>query len=185
MDSEWIDVSVPIRTGMVHWPGNPQIIIERTLDIERGDDANVSRISMGTHTGTHMDAPVHFIDHGKSIDQLPLPVAIGRARVIEIENTVSINSDELVPHKIHQGERILFKTRNSLRCRQADSFVEDFVSLSSEAAKYLVNMKVMMVGIDYLSIGGFKTDGAAPHVPTASRLTEVPNESCGSLSRQT
>jgi arylformamidase len=68
MDSDWIDVSVPIRTGMVHWPGNPPVVIERTLAMERGDNANISRISMGTHTGTHMDAPIHFLEGGNSQD---------------------------------------------------------------------------------------------------------------------
>ncbi|MFZ2447473.1 MAG: cyclase family protein [Syntrophobacteraceae bacterium] len=163
MDSEWIDVSAPIRTGMVHWPDNSPVVIERALDIERGDSANVSRISMGAHTGTHMDAPIHFLEHGRGIEELPLSVAIGRARVIEIENTVVVNPDELVPHKIRRGERVLFKTVNSMGWWRSDSFAEDFVCLSCEAAKYLVDRGVRMVGIDYLSVGGFKTDGAATH----------------------
>ena len=163
VDSDWIDVSVPISSGMVHWPNNPPVVIERTLDIERGDSANVSKISMGTHTGTHMDAPVHFLDRGEGIDGLPLSVAIGRARVIQIEDTKSVNPDELVRHKIGRGERILFKTRNSTGCWQTGPFMEDFVYISSLAAQYLADLSVRMVGIDYLSVGGFRAGGAATH----------------------
>jgi len=163
MESEWIDVSVPIKTGMVRWPGNPPVRIERALDMDRGDNSNVSAITMGSHTGTHMDAPAHFLRSGGGIDELPLSLAIGRARVIQIEDMVSVRPGELVPHKIRRGERTLLKTNNSARCWQMDSFIEDFVYLSAEAAKYLVDRGVRMVGIDYLSVGGYKKDGAATH----------------------
>jgi len=163
MEAEWIDISVPLKTGMVHWPDNPPVKIARALDIGKGDGANVSNISMGSHTGTHMDAPVHFLETGKGIDALPMSVAIGRARVIQIADTESIKPGELVPHKIRKGERILFKTGNSTNCWQTDSFVQNFVYLSAEGAKYLVDRGVKMVGIDYLSIGGYKADGADTH----------------------
>src|SRR5207244_6826319 len=78
MREDWIDVSVPLRTGMAHWPDNPPVSIERMLDIERGDVSNVSRLSMGVHTGTHMDAPIHFFRTGKSIDTMPLTATIGQ-----------------------------------------------------------------------------------------------------------
>jgi arylformamidase len=163
MDSEWIDISVPLKTGMVHWPDNPAVRIERSMEIGRGAHANVSNISLGSHTGTHMDAPVHFLQSGEGIDKLPMSVAIGRARVIQIEDTQSIKPGELVPHKIRKGERILFKTANSPRCWQTDSFVTDFVHLSAEGAKFLIDRGVKMVGIDYLSIGGYKSDGSETH----------------------
>ena len=162
-DSEWIDISVPLKTNMVHWPDNPPVRIERALDLTKGDGANVSKISMGSHTGTHMDAPVHFVQSGKGIDRLPMSVAIGRARVIHIEDTVSIKPGELVPHKIRKGERILFKTGNSPRCWQTDSFTTDFVHLTAEGARFLIDRGVKMVGIDYLSIGGYKVDGSETH----------------------
>ena len=94
MSDEWIDVSVPLHTGMVHWPDNPPVTIERELSMERGDVCNVSKMSMGVHTGTHMDAPIHFIRGGIGIDQMPLTAAIGRARVIEISDSVSITPEE-------------------------------------------------------------------------------------------
>lgn len=163
MDSDWIDVSVSIKAGMVGWPGDPAVELERSLDMARGDRVNVTAMKIGSHTGTHIDAPAHFIASGPGIDELPLSTAIGRAMVIEIEDTDMVTPGELVMHEIQVGERVLFKTRNSSRCRQSDSFIEDYVSLSAEAAKYLVDCGVRMVGIDYLSVDGFKNDGLEIH----------------------
>jgi arylformamidase len=163
MTEDWIDVSVPLRTGMVHWPDDPPVSIERVLDIERGDVAIVSRLSMGAHTGTHMDAPLHFFSTGRSIDTMPLTATLGRARVIEIRDPESIKPEELRPYQIQRGERVLFKTRNSARCWQTDDFVEDFVYISQEAARYLAAQQVQTVGIDYLSVGGYFRDGVETH----------------------
>lgn len=138
-------------------------MIERTLDIGHGDEANVSKISMGAHTGTHMDAPLHFFQRGKSIDTMPLSIGIGQARVIEIRDTESIKPEELSSHHIQRAERILFKTSNSARCWQTDDFVEDFVYISQEAARYLAAKQVQLVGVDYLSVGGFFKDGVETH----------------------
>ncbi|HEY1388798.1 MAG TPA: cyclase family protein [Ktedonobacterales bacterium] len=163
MADEWIDVSVSLHTGMVHWPDNPPVSIEREMSMERGDVYNVSKMSMGVHTGTHMDAPIHFIRGGIGIDQMPLTAAIGRTRVIEIGDSVSIKPDELAGHIIQRGERILFKTRNSARCWQTGDFVEDFVYIAHEAAQYLASIGVQMVGVDYLSVGGYSVDGPETH----------------------
>lgn len=163
MADEWIDVSVPLHTGMVHWPDNPPVSIERELDMKRGDVCNVSKMSMGVHTGTHMDAPIHFIRGGVGIDQMPVTAAIGRARVIEIGDPISIKPEELVGHNIQRGERILLKTRNSARCWQTDDFVKDFVYISHEAAQYLASLGVQTVGVDYLSVGGSQVDGPETH----------------------
>jgi arylformamidase len=163
MTEDWIDVSIPLRTGMVHWPDNPPVAIERMLDIERGDVATVSKLSMGVHTGTHMDAPRHFFRTGAGIDTMPLTAAIGRARVIEIHDSESIKPEELHSYQIQCDERILFKTRNSARCWQTDNFVEDFVYISQEAARYLAAQHVQTVGVDYLSVGGFYRDGVETH----------------------
>ena len=160
---DWIDVSVPLRSGMVHWPDNPPVSIERMLDIERGDVANVSKLSMGAHTGTHMDAPLHFFRTGKGLDAMPLTATIGRTRVIEIRDPESIKPEELRPYQIQRGERVLFKTRNSTRCWHTDDFVEDFVYISQEAARYLAAQQVQTIGVDYLSVGGFFTDGVETH----------------------
>ena len=159
----WIDVSVTLRTGTVHWPDNPLVRIERMLDIEHGDAANVSTISMGSHTGTHMDAPLHFVRGGKGLDEMPLEATIGRARVIEIHDPESVKPDELRPHRLRGGERILFKTRSSARRWHEETFIEDFVYVSQEAARYLATCEVQTVGIDYLSVGGFVKDGVETH----------------------
>src|SRR5438876_5066261 len=103
MAARWIDISVPIRNGMVHWPGDPDIRVERIRDMAQGAVCNVSALSMGAHTGTHMDAPLHFIRDGKSLDQLPLEATVGPARVIEIKDRESIKREELLPHKLKPG----------------------------------------------------------------------------------
>jgi arylformamidase len=159
----WVDVSVPLRSGMVHWPDNPPVRIERMLDIERGDVANVSTISLGSHTGTHMDAPIHFVRGGEGMDRMPLDATMGPARVIEIQDPTSIKPDELDPHGIGRGERVLFKTRNSSLPWWTQDFIEDFVYVSREAARYLAERGVRTVGVDYLSVGGFYADGVETH----------------------
>ena len=163
MGESWIDISVPLYTGMVHWPDNPPVQIERVLNMDAGDAANVSALSLGAHTGTHIDAPVHFLPQGAGIDALPLSATLGPARVIEITDGESIKRQELERHAIERGERILFKTRNSARCWQSDAFVEDFVYITAEAARYLAEVGVRTVGVDYLSVGGFARDGEATH----------------------
>ena len=161
--SQWIDISVPLKDAMVHWPNNPAVTIRLFKDIELGDNSNVSMISMGAHSGTHVDAPIHFIKQGKGVDRMPLATMVGRARVIEIKDTGSIKPEELLQHHIHRGERILFKTQNSSRVWQASAFVEDFVFISDEAARFLADRGVMVVGIDYLSVGSFKHGGSQVH----------------------
>ena len=159
----WIDVSVTVRSGMPHWPDNPPIIMERVMDLSRGDAANVSHLAMGVHSGTHMDGPVHFIHEGPGLDEMPLSATMGEARVIEIENPREITADELARHELRAGERILFRTSNSIRCWRAASFVEDFVYISEPAARHLAQARVRTVGVDYLSVGGYREDGALIH----------------------
>jgi arylformamidase len=163
MASPWIDVSVRLKTGMVHWPGDPSVRISHALEMERGDPCTVSLLELGAHTGTHMDAPAHFVRGGIGIDQMPLDAAIGSARVIPIRDRQSIKTAELVRHSIRRGERVLFKTHNSDHCWDTDRFVEDFVYLSAAAAQYLVERQVRLVGVDYLSVGGFRADGVETH----------------------
>ena len=164
MRNDWIDISVPIHTGMAHWPDNPPVQVEYMLHMERGDICTVSILSMGSHTGTHMDGPFHFVPDGQGLHEMHLDAAIGRARVIEIHDPESIKLDELRPHNIQHGERLLFKTLNSTRCWKTSTFVEDFVYLSQEAARYIASIGVQTVGIDYLSVGGFKEDGLETHL---------------------
>ncbi len=163
MASSWIDISVILKSGMVHWPGDPKIEIKQIHSIAKGATANVSHISMGSHTGTHMDAPFHFLPKGKGIDTIPLDATVGKARVIEIHDRESIKAEELKGHNIRSGERILFKTINSRRCWKSDHFVKDFVYISAKAAQFLATRKVKSLGVDYLSVGGYFKDGEATH----------------------
>jgi len=161
--SGWIDVSVTVRHGMPHWPDNPPIVLERVMDIGRGDGCNVSRLAMGVHTGTHMDGPVHFVGEAPGLDEMPLGATMGDARVIEIADENEITVPELLPHDLQAGERVLFRTANSTRCWSAPTFVEDFVFISESAAQHLADSGVQTVGVDYLSVGGYHADGARIH----------------------
>ncbi len=153
--NEWIDISVPISDGMVRWPDDPPVRIYRLHDMEKGDDCNVSAVSMTVHTATHMDAPSHFTKLKTGIDRMPLSAVVGNVRIIEIDDAESIKLEEIRPHRIRKGERILFKTRNSKRKWDKKPFDEKFVYISTEAATYLAERKVQTIGVDYLSIGGF------------------------------
>jgi arylformamidase len=161
--ADWIDVSVTVKSGMPHWPDNPPIVLERVMDLGRGDPCNVSHLTMGVHSGTHMDGPVHFIHEAPGLDEMPLTATMGQARVIEIEHPREITAGELAQHRIQAGERILFRTLNSTRCWRAASFVEDFVYISEPAARHLAQARVRTVGVDYLSVGGYRADGALIH----------------------
>jgi arylformamidase len=163
MSSQWIDVSIPLRTGMVHWPDHPLVVIERVLDRERGDAAHVSKLSLSAHTGTHMDAPIHFLREGAGIDQMTVTAAMGRARVIAIASPEKVTMAELQRYQIRRGERVLFKTRNSTRVWQSDTFVTNFVYIAQDAARHLAKLGVQTVGVDYLSVGGFSHDGSETH----------------------
>jgi len=159
-----IDISVPLRDGMVHWPGDPPVRIRKVKEVGRaGSSSTLSLLSMGSHTGTHMDAPGHFLRRGRPIDRMPLSAVMGPARVIGIRDPEVIRVEELRLHGIRRGERILFKTRNSSRCWKTNSFVRDFVHLPAESACYLAGLRLRCVGVDYLSVGGYKRDGLEVH----------------------
>jgi len=162
-DQAWIDVSVTVRHGMPHWPDNPPIVVQRPMELLRGHACNLSHLAMGVHTGTHIDAPVHFIHQAAGVDEMPLAATMGPARVIEIADPRVITADELRGHSLQAGERVLFRTANSPRCWQADRFVEDFVYISEQAAEHLAETRVRTVGVDYLSVGGYHADGAKIH----------------------
>jgi len=159
----WIDVTVTLRDGMPHWPTDPPVVVERALDIGRGDPCNVSRVAMGVHSGTHMDGPVHFVHGAPGLDEMPFTATMGEARVIEIADPQRITADELLQHELTAGERVLFRTTNSERCWTTPTFVEDFVSIAESAALHLAEVGVQTVGVDYLSVGGYFVDGAAIH----------------------
>lgn len=161
--NDWIDISVPLRPELVAWPDDPGFSSKRNADMGKGDVCNLTAVNMCAHTGTHMDAPLHFVADGLPMDALPFDAVVGPARVIEIADPESIKPHELEPHDIQRGERILFKTRNSSHDWSSEPFDEGFVHISVEAAQYLVDRGVQTVGVDYLSIGGFKKGGVECH----------------------
>jgi arylformamidase len=152
---EIFDISVPIRDGMLHYSGNPPVHVRRVSSLESGDPANVSELDMGAHSGTHVDAPDHFIEGGAGAEALPLDALIGPAEVVDASaatialDLVTLRKLELPPRG---SERVLFKTRNS-QLWSRDEFTRDFVRLNGEAAAYLVERGARLLGIDYLSIG--------------------------------
>lgn len=156
-------MSVPVSAGMVAWPGDPPVRIERAQSIERGDDANVTHLDLGAHTGTHMDAPVHFFDDAAGIDSMPIEATIGVARVIALEATGAISAEELRRHDPVSGERLLIKTRNSARPWDREPFEEDFVHLAPDSAAYLAERGIRTVGVDYLSVGGYSGGSLETH----------------------
>lgn len=161
--ASWIDVSVPVRSGMVRWPGDPPVRVERVQELSRGDESNVTTLEMSAHTGTHIDAPRHYLADGASLDEMPLDATVGPARVISIADPGEILPAELAAHGLRVGERVLFRTRNSERCWESDRFVEDFVFIGAAAAQFLVERKVRTVGIDYLSVGDTGHEGDETH----------------------
>jgi arylformamidase len=162
-NNAWIDISIPLRDGMVTWPGDAPFERASTLEIANGDECNLSRISTTTHIGTHMDAPRHYLAGAAGIESMPIPAAIGRARVIEIRDPEMIRTSELKLHRLAKGERVLFKTRNSSQAWKSDEFQKKYVHIDPDAARYLVECCVQTVGVDYLSVGGFESSGAETH----------------------
>jgi len=151
---EIYDVSVPIHEGMVTYPGDPVVHMERAAAIANGDVVNLTRMDFGLHSGTHVDAPVHFIDGASGVDSVELDALVGPCEVVEVPDL----SRESVAQAPEGAERVLFKTPNS-ELWARDEFAEDFARLEGPAAALLVERGVRLVGVDYLSIG----DEAAHH----------------------
>ena len=151
---EIYDVSVPIHEGMVTYPGDPVVHMERAAAIAKGDVVNLTRMDFGLHSGTHVDAPVHFIDGASGVDSVALDALVGPCEVVEVPDL----SRESVARAPERAERVLFKTPNS-ELWARDEFAENFARLEGPAAELLVARGLRLVGVDYLSIG----DEAAHH----------------------
>lgn len=151
------DISLPISESLVVWPGDPAIHITQSSHIDRGDTATVSRLEMGAHTGTHVDAPAHFIRGGAGVESLDLDLLVGPALVIHALEQDVLSVEVLEELAIPPGiERLLFRTRNSERWSQGKGeFWTDYVGVTGEAARWLIERGVQLVGIDYLSVAPF------------------------------
>ena len=164
--TEWFDITlplnkeIPIPPAMPPQPGLPPppevsvpaATVYRFFDVDKGDKVTMSRIERTSHDGTHIDAPLHFIPGGTTIDTMPIDTTIGPCRVIGIKDDQSVTIKELKRYKIRAGERILFKTKNSPGVWATRQFAGKFVTISLEAARYLAEKKIRLVGIDYISV---------------------------------
>lgn len=152
------DITLTITPQMIVWPGDPTVNIQRISSIASGDTANVSQMTMSCHTGTHVDAPDHFLNNGKTTEGLSLDLLVGRAYVLYLPDVSVITASVLMRAEIPpRTRRLLFKTRNSEYWAKGNNeFHTDFVGLSVDAAELLVDRNVRLVGIDYLSIAPYK-----------------------------
>ncbi|MBS1583987.1 MAG: cyclase family protein [Bacteroidetes bacterium] len=157
--NNWIDISATISDGMTRWPDDPPVQVSRAETIAAGAEANVTQISTTAHVGTHIDAPLHFIEGGMDAASVPLEKLVGKAKVFHIHNPKEIGLAEIRNFDIEAGDRILFRTANSEMEWEHLPFVEDYVYLATDVAKYLAEKKINCVGIDYLSLGNKANDG--------------------------
>lgn len=159
------DLSLPLHKGMVVWPGDEDFEIE-----EKRGTAIVSEIEMSTHTGTHIDAPRHFLFNNQTVDKISISKLIGKCKLIEIKDVTEgfspprrlIEISDFAGLKIKPHAKILFKTRNS-KLLKLKKFTANYVSLSLPAAKYLVSKKIDLVGIDYYGIEAKSAPGHPVH----------------------
>ena len=164
------DISVPLRPDLPHWPGEQGLVRRLTSDLMKGDDATVSHLELGAHTGTHIDAPSHFVLDGGGIETVPLDVLTGVAIVADLTNIDGpISADDLKP--LPGGiDRLIVKTRNSGWSRTDTEFRRDYVAFDESAAEWCVEYGVLLLGIDYLSIEPF--GGGELGYPTHNTLLE-------------
>jgi arylformamidase len=152
----WTDVSVPLERGVATFPGDPTFNIELAIAMVDGAICNVSRLNMGAHTGTHLDAPSHFIEGAAGTESIPLDVCVGPAWVVDATGLrKTIGREELAHLDIPRDEtRLLFKTPNS-ELWNLPGFSEAFIGVDGDAARVLADRGVRLVGADYLSIAPF------------------------------
>ena len=159
------DISVALRTGGVVYPGNPPISITAQQAISQGAGANVSRLDLGSHSGTHVDAPKHFFDDGAGVDTLSLDVLLGPARLIAFGDDVrSVGEAHLRTFDLRGVTRLLLRTRNSAWLASgATDFHPDYTYLAPDGAAYLVTLGIKLVGVDYLSVEQFHSGHHRTH----------------------
>ena len=156
------DVSLPLHDRMVAYPGDPGFSQEYVRRIAGGAGSNNSRVSVGSHTGTHLDAPLHFINGAATLEELPLEALVGPARVFALEVTEKITAADLAPLDWEGVRRVLFRTRNS-ELWSGEGFVPEFIYLTGDAAEFLVGRQIVLVGVDCLSVDQFRAPGHPAH----------------------
>lgn len=168
MEPSWIDATLPVRPGMVTWPGDPEVVVTPICTLE-ADGAVVSRWTLGSHSGTHIDAPRHFIEGGRGVDEVEPWRLVGPCRVLDLVGlSPVVRRRDLEPFGPMPGERLLLKTGGGASLR-ADEFVPSFVALDEDAARLLAEADVALVGIDALSIEPLHAEGHPAHHALLSR----------------
>jgi len=159
------DISLPVSPGIPTWPGDPFLKMERFKSFEQGHTLNVSRMECCVHTGTHVDAPLHFVRDGAAVEHMALDMLMGTAEVVELADVEAITAAHLEALALPANTtRLLFKTRNSALWKNPyHPFRPDFVALTPDAAAWVVEQGVRLVGVDYLSVESFFSDDALTH----------------------
>jgi arylformamidase len=165
------DVSVPLSAATPTYPSDPGIEIKQWSTLANGDSANVSLINFGLHSGTHVDAPAHFIAGGAKVESLSFDSLVGEAQVVEVAPDLKVIDADFVAACCAPGsERILFKTRNSAFWGNThEGFREDYTYIDPDAARRLVELGIKLVGIDYLSVEQYKSGSFATHLALLSK----------------
>jgi arylformamidase len=154
---------------MPTWPGEEGAMLEQIKWIARGDAANVRKLTLGIHTGTHVDAPEHFVAGARTVEQLPLEVLVGPCVVVEVEGDPDVSAtalEALFPAGRPVPERLLFRTRNSIGSSPVwahDAFQTGYAAIGHDAARWLVERKVRLIGVDYLSVEPFHATEPLTH----------------------
>lgn len=166
--SSWIDLSPALGPLTPVWPGDPPVRLVRVLDLAKGDPCTVTALSLSVHAGAHLEGPSHYLTDDssqtlRSVDEVPLAVLMGRARVVEFPDLARIEADQLRAIHPRRGERLLVKTDNSTRRRRDAGFFPDYAHLSAAAARTLAKAGVRLLGVDGFSVGDMGEDGEAAH----------------------
>jgi len=160
--SKWIDVTRTLTNGMVQWPGDRPFRCHRFEEISGPESSNVSEINCCVHVGTHIDAPLHFIKDATDVSEIHISQLCGPATVVEIAESRDITIKDLEKSSIAPGERVLFKTANQSLWEEA-KFEKNYVAIGAEAAMWLIDYDVPVVGIDYLSVDRYENETQPVH----------------------
>lgn len=160
----WIDLSVPLRVGMPNYPGDTPFALRPLLRIAEGKVCNLSALELGTHAGTHVDPPYHFVADGIKVDELPLDLLIGKAYVVSVRGVPAVTAQSLAAAGVPDDtERLLIQTDNSCSVWDKPAFQPDYVYIAPDAARWIVDRGIRLVGTDYLSVEKFRAGEPQTH----------------------
>jgi arylformamidase len=164
VENAFLDVSMPITPGMAHWPSDPPVSIEIYKVPEKGDPSQVSFLHVGSHAGTHMDAPRHFLPGRAGVDAARLEYLVGPCQVVDCRGLKSVSLREIAGLDVAAAPRVLFRTDNSERLASRNEFFEDYVAVEEAAARGLVERGAVLVCVDGLSIDPYHAPNPGAHL---------------------